>query len=388
VARQTLVEVKTMTTFDIRLLETEAEREAAYRLRYELYVEDQGLFGDQADHERRWLRDKKDNDGATCLAKLDGVPVGTARLNWGGDGEFTRENRETYDLDAFLDIVDPHDMAVGSRMVVRPEFRGGVLVLGLFTKLWELAVARGIELIFAECEPHLINKWVRFGFRPYGLWEHPVNGTLVRLVYVLGDYDYAVRIGSPVAHTLRAWSKDSDAYLQVNEVLAHAQRVVSEIQDREHFWAEVERTLPRAELMRLLGGLDAEQLDALLGNSHALDCDPGACLIRKGHVSRTLYVLLTGSLLVRDEGVVVAEVDTPGAVLGEVAFFAGSRRMSDVIAGAQGARVLALSERNLRTLITSQGDGAAKFLHSLTVGLCTKLRQRARPPSSAARPLG
>ena len=38
----------------------EAERHAAFNLRYELYVVEQGLFADQADHERRELSDAVD----------------------------------------------------------------------------------------------------------------------------------------------------------------------------------------------------------------------------------------------------------------------------------------------------------------------------------------
>ncbi|MCP4661574.1 MAG: hypothetical protein GY856_39745 [bacterium] len=48
-------------------------------------------------------------------------------------------------------------------------------------------------------------------------------------------------------------------------------------------------------------------------------------------------MMLTGSLVVRDEGEVIVEVEDPGAVLGEVAFFSSSERMSDVLAGSRGA---------------------------------------------------
>jgi CRP-like cAMP-binding protein len=154
--------------------------------------------------------------------------------------------------------------------------------------------------------------------------------------------------------------------------------VISESRDRERFWTEVEALLSREQLCQRLGGLSPEELQTLLESSQAIVCEPGDVLIRKGHVSRTLYILLTGRLFVRDEGEVIAEVDEPGSILGEVAFFSASERMSDVITSSKGAKVLALSEAAIRNMIGAHGSGAAKFLLALTRGLCGKLLERSR----------
>ena len=42
---------------------TTAEREAVYRLRYEVYVEERGAYKDVADHENRLLFDTYDQTG-------------------------------------------------------------------------------------------------------------------------------------------------------------------------------------------------------------------------------------------------------------------------------------------------------------------------------------
>ena len=367
-----------MSDYEIRRAQTDADRAAAYNLRYELYVAQQGLFQDVADHERRWLVEAVDEHAEIWVAETGGEIVGTARLHWGREAPFHREAREAFDIDAFTDIVDEAEIGIASRLLVTPEHRGGPLPILISRDMWVYAAEQGTEVILGECEPHLINKWVKFGFRPYGLCEHPINGTLVRLAFVLGDLEYVRDLDSPMIPALSAWTRPRDTARRLGDRLAQGQHVVSEMRDSEQFWSEVERAVPRTELSRHLGGLTGDELDALLGNGHALDCHAGAMLIRKGHVSRTLYVLLTGSLVVRDEGEVITEVREAGSVLGEVAFFSGGERMSDVLAGSDGARVLALSERNLRKLIETEGAGAAKFLLSLTKGLCSKLRQRSR----------
>lgn len=377
-----------MTDYDIRLATLETDRAAAYRLRYELYVEAQGLFEDVADRERRWLRDDMDEKAVIFVAEANGEIVGTGRMVPGGIGCLDRETRETFDIEAFAGVVEERELGVASRLLVRPEHRGGPLTVTLIARMWALAIERGFEVLLGECEPHLVNTWIRLGFRPYGLCEHPINGTLVRIAFVLGDYAHAKKLGSPLVPALSQYKKDDSIPQRLRELLLHCQQVVSEADARTRYWATVEQTVARAELAQRLGGLSDDELEAVLDKGHALDCDPGAMLIRKGHVSRTLYVLLTGSLVIRDEGTTIVEISEPGEFFGEVAFFTDGERMSDVLAGERGARVLALSVRSLKSLVDMQGSGAAKFLLTMTRGLCHKLRQRSLRPSEALTLLG
>ncbi|MGH7289635.1 MAG: cyclic nucleotide-binding domain-containing protein, partial [Myxococcota bacterium] len=68
---------------EIRQAATDAERDAIFRLRYEIYVVDQRLFVEQADHERKLLSDVDDPGARLFYAEADGVVVGTMRLSWG-----------------------------------------------------------------------------------------------------------------------------------------------------------------------------------------------------------------------------------------------------------------------------------------------------------------
>lgn len=368
-----------MPDFRIRLATTPEDRAAVYRLRYELYVEAQGLFQEIADHERRWFCDELDEAALVWLAELDGRAVGTIRLVLGE--HFDRELREAFDVEIFSAVVADQRIAEASRMLVAPEHRAGRLTIMLVFAAFQVAIERGLEVVLAECEPHLINTWHRLGFRPYGLREHPVNGTLVRIALVVGDYEHARRIRSPVASVVRKHDVDDPTVSRLRELVLRGQQVISEVDTHSRYWAAIEMSVARGELAERLGELTDEELETLLDNGHALDCAPGAMLIRKGHVSRTLYVLLAGSLVVRDEGTTIVEVRDPGELVGEIAFFTEGERMSDVLAGRDGARVLALSERSLSAMVDAHGTAAAKLLLSVTRSVCQKLRQRARHPS-------
>ncbi len=117
----------------------------------------------------------------------------------------------------------------------------------------------------------------------------------------------------------------------------------------------------------------------MLASSHVIQCAPGDYLIRRGQVARTVFVVLSGSLEVRDGERVVATT-TEGEVLGEVAFLLSSSRISDVCATGTGARVLCLSEKSLRGLIDSSSRAAAMLLLNLSRALAHKLVQRADSP--------
>lgn len=87
---------------------TEAEREAIYRLRYEIYVEEMNIFGDGADHAQRRLEDANDATARLMYAAIDGEVVGSMRLNFGADAA---------DLDALITQGYVFDCAPGDRVI-------------------------------------------------------------------------------------------------------------------------------------------------------------------------------------------------------------------------------------------------------------------------------
>ena len=54
--------------FSIKLAETEEEKRHALEMRYEVYVEEMLVFGDEADHERKILVDEHDSTARSLIA--------------------------------------------------------------------------------------------------------------------------------------------------------------------------------------------------------------------------------------------------------------------------------------------------------------------------------
>src|ERR1700730_12413972 len=70
---------------------TDEEKEAVYRFRYSVYVEEMGRYQDTADHVGRRLVEAEDEHSWIFYARDGDNVVGTARLSWGSHGFSERQ---------------------------------------------------------------------------------------------------------------------------------------------------------------------------------------------------------------------------------------------------------------------------------------------------------
>lgn len=378
----------------LRIASSDEDRAAIYRLRYELYVEDQQLFQNEADHERRRLTDEYDPYSQLLLAEAEGKVVGTLRLTTSAPVPFFDELRETYELSRLRGVLEDADMFVATRLLLRPEYRGTDLALRLIAKGCELAVEQDIELIVGNCEIHLLGHYEKFGFRSYGeLYCHPTNGVLVRVALVTGDIEHLSRVRSPVLGVLRRRPElpAPQRLARIRSALAEHAAVTSKfLLTTGRYMGQVSELLSDVDgLCGLIPDLTAAEARVLVERSHIMSCGAGDAIIRKGHVTRIIYLLLSGALEERDEHGMIARIEERGTLVGELSFFSPGARTSDVVAGPEGARVLALNDGTLRALIAGHGPLAAKFLQFVACSLAEKLRaQAATGKQSAAPPAG
>ena len=84
---------------------TDAERNAIYRQRYEIYVEEMQRYDSTADHTNRWLVEDVDEVSRLFYAIQDGHLVGSIRLTLGLDGGLSDALVDKYSLAPFLEEV-------------------------------------------------------------------------------------------------------------------------------------------------------------------------------------------------------------------------------------------------------------------------------------------
>ena len=81
-----------------------------------------------------------------------------------------------------------------------------------------------------------------------------------------------------------------------------------------------------------LNRFDIEHLEVLLKRSKIRQYEDGETIIQEGANDRWLYFLLSGSVIIKKDGVEFSTIDQEGEILGEMSLIEGTTRSSSVIA--------------------------------------------------------
>jgi hypothetical protein len=343
---------------EIRIAETVEEKEAVFRFRYLIYVEEMGRYKHVGDRVDRRLADPEDEWSWISYARDGDEIVGTLRMTWGGAG-FSDRQVQQYGLRLFLDEL-PHDaLAVGERTMVSPTFRGANLLAQLGSVIEPLLDAHGVKVVFGACEPHLISHYCRFQ-RPCGTRNinSPEAGYLIPLISFRPDVE-----------ALKGLGQGSGIPRCVEDVLADSGTVYSPLTGDPADYRSAVQTSLAALGAPVFAGLTTEELERCIARSNIISCADGDRVLKKGGVARNVFVVLSGALEVSDNEHPVA-VLLPGDVFGETAYLLEGTRTFDVYVLSDDTRILSLSERSLRKLTTDDPVLAAKLLANISKILC------------------
>ncbi len=361
---------------EIRFAESETERESIFRHRYEIYVEEMDRYRSIADNERRMMIEPEDRFSRFLYARRDGEVVGAMRWTWGGDAPFTKRHIEQYSLQPVLDRVPAEQMIVGERFMISKHLRGSNLLFRMFCRYLEFCNEHRIQLVFGDCEPHLLNLYMGLGFRPYS--EENINSTetgyLIPLVLVPEDVSYMREIRSPLASHLIDYGADNLIPPSLDDLLAASAVKSERLSASDSYWQEVSDafTLIGHQRTTLFDGLSSDAVQPFLAKSNVIDCKMGDRVLKEGNVAQNMFVVLSGVLEIRHGDEVVAYA-TQGDVLGEVAFLLHTPRTADVYAATDDTRLLSLSETTVRRHIEEDPEIAARLLLNISKMLCQKL---------------
>lgn len=181
---------------EIRFARSETEREAVFRFRFEVFVEELGRQPSLADYQRRLLFDDLD-ETAHILAAYEGEQVvGTLRTN------FLRECDSVAGF-PFLATVTPRDRyhtSVTTRAAVGAVWRGGTLFARLARAVFRFGVENDIRFDFIVSRAGLQEQYRRLGYRPFGdTVLHPDAGQVLPMRLDLWNVDHLREVGSPFA---------------------------------------------------------------------------------------------------------------------------------------------------------------------------------------------
>jgi hypothetical protein len=307
--------------------------------------------------------------------------VATGRFTWGGQGPFPERQIRQYDLEPFLAELPPEAMGVGERGMVAPRLRGTNLLMRMMQSGLAWVNEKRIQLTFGNCEPHLLNLYLGLGHRTYAKRNvnSPEAGYLIPILFVPEDLAYLRRLNSPLADYLKDFGDDSRIPACVERIMTDGSAVLSNrLTSSEAYWGRVYGALSELESRRIsaFDGLDPADASRCLGKSNIIECRAGDRVLKRGGVARNIFVLLDGTLEVRD-GERLVRILSKGDVFGEMAFLLEQPRSMDVYAATDGVRVLSLSETELHRMIEGEPAIAAQLLLNISKMLCMRLLKTA-----------
>lgn len=363
----------------LRFASTETDHEAIYRFRYEVYVEEMGYPFPGVDHRGRRLADALERPTRRLMAEEGGRLVGTLQFNWGAECAFTEEERRIYRLSDFVALVGDESTMIASRFMTRASHRDSDLPARLLDAMFEFALDNDVKLLFGDCRPHLINNYLRLGFRTYAnTYNDPAAGMLAPLIFVIDDVAYLERIKSRLAPLFRAKrpGPPDEIVAKIVDLLPKATpvRLLSNPAASPD-WMSLQDTLVEDEVS-IFHGMAPDEVARLIEMSPVISCASGDRIVGQDLAERSVFVVLDGAVEVIRDGKSVALM-TRGAVFGEIAFLLGIERTADVIAVGD-TKVIALRERALNELIASESKLAARFLLNLARIACLKLVEKDR----------
>jgi len=246
----------------------------------------------------------------------------------------------------------------------------------MFTTALSFVKEHDIDLVFGDCEPHLLNLYMGLGFRTYSKknFNSPAAGYLVLLMMLPKDMEYLRAVQSPFVPLLEDYSSDR-ATLGWQDLLANGSAITQQHSAPEDYWSAVYGALKELEHNSLhpFDGLTEEQSGICIDKSTVIECALDDRILKKGNTARNMFIVLSGVLEVRaDDGSILA-VFTTGDVFGEMAFLLGTPRSQDVYAVTDDVTLLSLSETQIRRIMDEHADIASMLMLNVSKMLCMRL---------------
>lgn len=325
-----MIEIKTATTKE--------EIKEITRLRYDVYVQELGVYTDKANHELKVLTDERDHTDRLIYIRKDDEIIGAGSITVGSECSLSEELNVAYDLARFQPYVSSNGIANVTRLVVKPEHRGTSVPFKLMMHIVEEIDKIGCDLIFCTCKPHLMNLYSRLGLRSYDVDMHndAEFGFMIPMVLVMGDSDHLNAVRSPLRSVIDANTHDTQMVAKIVQAMGEPT-----VRRAEECTQEIEGNL----------ALETNELAQVMKGAHVISCKAGSQIIKGGQESASIFIPIKGFFKVKTH-------------LGEESNVAETKENVDVYSGEGGIRMLALSKIHVQKILEQPSKMAQVLMHN------------------------
>jgi hypothetical protein len=358
----------------VHIARTQEEKEAIYRLRYEIYVEElQKGFLKNVDHTNRWVCDENDKKESTILFYTgSGKEItGTLRIEIWEPGKIPAEVRERFSLHLFP-AIDKQIIIEASRLIVRPNLRGKLILPALARAAYEHACSHHlIYFSFVYCAPGLVRAYRKLGYRPYSAeLIYNEDGVRVPLVMITSDIDYFKKQHSPFTSLVHHYF--GPGKLPVFDITDY-QTILEEKSghlecDAVSVWEELERELQYGEDKNpvFLNNLPSNSLKVLGKKGFIIDVPQEKTIVRAQLVEKEMFLIIDGVFeVLSKEGKRIA-ILYKGDIFGEIAFLLDTGKRTATIRSITSGKLLVLRRKFLNELMKEHPKMAMNILYNIS----------------------
>ena len=190
----------------VRIARTDEELLAIFRLRYEIYVEEQGKPLPTADDKLRIVRDDLDNVATNFYVGSEtGEIVACGRSTI---GVWPRACDEPFAVPA-LNSFRREEFYYISKVMLNPRARSRLAIPSIFITMYKDGRMKNCPFGIANCNPKLVSIYNRFGWRRFGPeFIDPYAGAQVPIIIVAPDIDYLLRRKSVLIEAAEQFPND------------------------------------------------------------------------------------------------------------------------------------------------------------------------------------
>jgi len=361
---------------EIKIATTPEEKQAIYELRYRCYIEELGWQYQNADQERRHLRDEGDEMGTLYYASDEGRVIATCRVHF-SSLELENEVKENIGLHRFSTF-PPEAHGYICRLVVLSEYRGTTVMIRLLQRGYADARHHGMRFCFCWCRPRLVEIYERLGFTRYkDNVSNTSQGYVVPMVLLTEDSEHLRSVRSPFLRLCQAHSPSRETsewfdrnFPQARQCVAQHRLGTEEVLQQ---WAEAMNTKQTA----LLSGFTTDQIKSLVQAGTVLAVKEGDTLLHQDEAGHEMFLILDGVVRFSQRKQNGSESQIAlvgkGEVFGEITLVSKAKHYASVQA-VTDLQVLVISQEFLQRAMKSLPEIALKLLYNLSHVLAQKLQ--------------
>jgi hypothetical protein len=363
--------------YKVKIAETLEEKEAVFRFRYKIYIEEMNkIFLEGIHHEKKMIFDEYDLSENTFIVYTGDLTDITASVTlkvW-KQQNIPQQIREKFQIDLFSNI---HDLAISELcyFTVSKKNRGKLAFIVLSKAIAYEAFKHNLDMTFCVCMPGLVSYYEKLGFRLYSHKLIPLNEGGLRVPMVLLPYDreHPDKNSLLIPNIIKTHLKNiSDQKIlkvaKINSILKDKSQIV--ITSSEEIAKTIEHANLTKETCTLLSFISLKELATLCGM--ILNIEETALFLRRGVDDKDIYVILAGEANVMIDGIVIKTLQK-GDIFGEMAFFLEQGRRQADIQSVTSLTVAIIRRNEINRIMKNNKTLAIKFLYAISKILSTKL---------------